>query len=213
MARITRRKTESARKGRGRNDAPLRWYWRYSLMLAMVALAALVWMSLLTYSPDDLSVAPLRGPTSVSMAALATAPASTPAGRGLHNAAGIVGAHMAHGLLHYVGGGVYAAVLLITVGAVLLAVRGRIATFTVRVLGGVLLVVVVSSALYLFHPSRGDLSHVGSAGWLGVWTGQFLYRRLAQGGAWTVVVAGLAIAMVLTAGRLVITVPAWCIGR
>jgi S-DNA-T family DNA segregation ATPase FtsK/SpoIIIE len=190
-------------------------------VLALIGLAALVWMSLLTYCPDDVpaqSAEAQPSPWTASMTVpAASAPASqptfAPAGPAVRNAAGIVGAHMAHALLHYVGGGVYAAVFLITVAALLLALRGRIATIGLRVLGAVMLVAAISSALYLLHPGRADATDMSPAGVLGVRTGQFLQARLALSGAWTIVIVAAAIASLLTAGRLLITVPAWGIAR
>ncbi len=230
MARKTRKQAvypkRRAATPRAKSDAPLRWYWRYSLVLVMIGLVALAWMSLLTYCPDDVPAQVGAAPATHSQPPLLTAsmtrpsasvpasqPSAAPAGQKVRNAAGIVGAHMAHALLHYVGGGVYAAALLVTVAALLLALRGRIATAVLRALGAVLLVVAVSSALYLLHPSSADAMHVGSAGVLGVQTGQFLHAHFALSGAWTIVIVAIAIASLLTAGKLLITAPAWGMAR
>ena len=215
-----KRRTKGGRRSRSKATAkahtPLRWYWRYSVMLALAGVAALLWMSLLTYNPDDLAAGSAdagavgrtaSGPDNAAPS-WETAPASAPAGREVSNAVGIVGAHMAGTLLHTVGGGVYAAVLLATLAALAVAFWGRVATLALRVVGAVLLVAVISSALYLLYPSQIDADSVGPAGVLGVWVGQFLEGQFALSGAWTIVIVAFAIALGLTAGRLVITVPA-----
>jgi S-DNA-T family DNA segregation ATPase FtsK/SpoIIIE len=220
MTRKTRPKKESRDRGaappRRKSGTPLQWYWRYSLVLALIGVAALLWMSLLTYSPDDLSwPAPNAQPGALTASMprpdtpmAASQPRSAPAKREIRNAVGIVGAHTANALLHYVGGGVYAAVLLASLAALLLALQGNVAMFGLRVLGAVLLVAAISCAIYLLHASRVDSANVGPAGVLGVRTGQFLQARFALSGAWTIVIVVVGIASVLTAGRLLITAPA-----
>ena len=211
-------RNRAAAPSRHKGATPLRWYWRYSLVLALIGVTALLWMSLLTYSPDDLST-PTSSPQPQPRTLTASMPRpdvplpvsqpqSAPAKRQIRNAVGIVGAHTANALLHYIGGGVFAAVLLASLAGLLLALRGNIAMFGLRVLGAVLLVAAISCALYLLHPSRADATNVGPAGVLGVQSGQFLKARFALSGAWTIVIVAVAIASVLTAGRLLITVPA-----
>jgi S-DNA-T family DNA segregation ATPase FtsK/SpoIIIE len=136
----------------------------------------------------------------------AAAPTSRPAGL-VTNAAGVVGAYTAHGLLYYVGGGVYVAVAFLTVAAVLLIFRGRIPGLPLRLAGVALLVVATSAALYMAQPNDPSDPLTASAGRAGVRAGQFLLTRFAVSGGWTVLIVAYCVAAMMTAERLLLVVP------
>ena len=247
------------------HDRPMRWFWRHGSALVLLGVAALAWMSVLTYCPADLpgglltaasangrdpwldpngrpgaagealttrpagalhAIAPTTAPLTTTTTAPATAsapattsapaatapatstaPASAPAQTGVANAAGIVGAYTAHVLMRWLGGGTYAALLLVTVASAVLFLRGRIRHLPLRLAGLVLLVVTVSSAAYMLNLSRGADPAAGAAGRLGAAVGRFLVSQFAVWGGWTILVVLFGLGVILTAERLVVTLP------
>jgi len=121
----------------------------------------------------------------------------------VRNAAGIVGAYTAHALLHYVGVGSHVGLALASVWAVVLAVRGRIRAWPLRVTGVVLLVVAVSSAAHLWAVVDGEAG-LGPPGALGAAAGGWLESQFAISGGWVVVVVAAIVALILTAERLLL---------
>jgi len=173
------------------SERPGRRFWRYCLVLALVGGSVLAWMSLLTYSPTD--------PPS---------PVMVPPKSPVDNVAGIVGAYTAYLLRYWLGGGAYMGLLFVTVAAFLLAFGGRVGDLPWRIVGVVLLVVTTSSALYLANPAGAGDPLNGSAGILGIATGQLALSRFGAMGGWTVVIISFAIGLMLTADELVLRLPA-----
>jgi len=151
---------------------------------------------------------PSTTPSRPTTASQPTTMAARPRPAGLvTNAAGVVGAYTAHGLLYYVGGGVYVAVAFLTVAAVLLVFRGRIPGLPLRLAGVALLVVATSAALYMARPGDPGDPLTAPAGRAGVRAGQFLLTRFAVSGGWTVLIVAYCIAAMMTAERLLLVVP------
>ncbi|MGB2821048.1 MAG: DNA translocase FtsK 4TM domain-containing protein, partial [Phycisphaerae bacterium] len=165
-------------------------FWRYCLVLALIGTAGLAWTSLLSYSPTD-------PPSGVMV------PPKDP----VDNVAGVVGAHTAHALLYWLGGGAYMALLFVTVAAFILAFGGRIGDLPWRLIGVMLLVVSTSAALYLLSPAGAGDPLSGSAGVLGIATGDLLLSRFASVGGWIVLLVTFAIGLMLTADKLVLRLP------
>ena len=162
---------------------------RYCTVLLLTGLVILSWLSLLTYAPTD-------PPSS------AIYPPPKP-----HNAAGIVGAYLAHALRYWLGGGVYMALAFGTVASFILVLGGRIKALPWRVLGVAVLVATASAAVHLIKPVTPDGITVGPAGILGTALGRILLARFAQAGAWVIVVISLCVGLLLAAENLVLQIP------
>jgi len=174
---------------------------RYVLVLGLLGAVVLVWLSLLSYSPTD--------PPSP-----AVYPAKVPA----ENAAGIVGAHLAHFLRYWLGGGAYMGLLFATVAAGLMLFGGRLGELPWRLTGVALLITATSSAIFVAAPESGGDVLSGSAGILGIGVGQVLLSRMAPVGSWIILGVTLAVGLMLTADNLVLRIPrlgrrAWQRGR
>ena len=163
---------------------------RYAVVLVLAGVVVLAWLSLLTYSPTD--------PPS---------PAIYPPQSPVDNAAGPVGAHLAHFLRYWFGGGAYMGLLFATVAAMLMLVGGRVGQLPWRMTGVLLLVTATSSAIFVADPDSGGNVLSGSAGVLGIAVGQLLLARMANVGAWIILCISLAIGVMLTADNLVLQLP------
>jgi S-DNA-T family DNA segregation ATPase FtsK/SpoIIIE len=162
---------------------------RYCGVLLLAGLVVLSWLSLLTYSsqdPPSPAVYPPQKPT---------------------NAAGIVGAYLAHALRYWLGGGVYMGLTFASVAAFIMVLGGRITAMPWRVIGVAVLVVGASAAVYMIKPVPADGAAVGPAGILGTAAGKFLQSRFAQAGAWVIVVIALCVGLLLAAENLVLQIP------
>jgi S-DNA-T family DNA segregation ATPase FtsK/SpoIIIE len=163
---------------------------RYCLVLALAGMVGLAWVSLLSFSradPPSHDVYPHIGP--------------------VHNAAGIMGAHLAYFLRYWLGGGVYMGLLFATVAALSLVLGGVISDGLWRVIGATLLVAATSTAVYLLKHDTGGILDWGV---LGGAAGRFLLDRFAWAG-WIIVIICLCISLMLTAENLVLKLPA--VGR
>ena len=129
-------------------------------------------------------------------------PATQPAVE-VANAAGIVGAYTAHGLLHYVGAGSVVGLAFVSAGALVLALRGRIRALPLRLAGMLLLVAAVSSAAWLSHESACGVT-IGPAGRLGAAGGAWLESQFAISGGWVVVTVATVVGLLMTAERLLL---------
>jgi len=171
-------------EGRGRR------FLRYCVVLILVGAAAVSWISLVSYSPTD--------PPS---------PAMVPPKSPVDNAAGVVGAYLSHWLLYWLGGGVYMALLFVTVAAFLMALGGRVRDLPWRVIGVAVLVTASSSAIYMANPAAANNPLASSAGILGISVGELLLSRFAFTGGWIILLICLAIGLMLTADSLVLKLP------
>ena len=171
-------------EGRGRR------FLRYCVVLILVGAAAVSWISLLSYSPTD--------PPSTAMV-----PPKSP----VDNAAGVVGAHLAHFLLYWFGGGAYMALLFVTVAAFVMAFGGKVRDLPWRIIGVAVLVSATSSAIYMTNPTGASDLWTGSAGILGISIGEVLLSQFATTGGWIIVVICLGIGLMLTADSLVLRLP------
>ncbi|MCJ7544656.1 MAG: DNA translocase FtsK 4TM domain-containing protein [Phycisphaerae bacterium] len=162
---------------------------RYCGVLLLSGLVILSWLSLLSYSPTD--------PPSP-----AVYPPPRPA-----NAAGIVGAYLAHVLRYWLGGGVYMGLAFASVAAFILVLGGRITRMPWRVLGVAVLVAAASTAVSFLKPVAAQGAMVGPAGVLGTAAGRFLLSRFAQAGAWVIVLVSFCVGLLLSAENLVLQIP------
>ncbi len=162
---------------------------RYCGVLLLTGLVVLSWLSLLTYSPQDPpspAVYPPQKPT---------------------NAAGIVGAYLAHLLRYWLGGGVYMGLTFASVAAFILVLGGRITAMPWRIIGVAILMAAASAAVFLIKPLPADGAAVGPAGILGTAVGNYLLSRFAQAGAWVIVIISLCVGLLLAAENLVLQIP------
>jgi S-DNA-T family DNA segregation ATPase FtsK/SpoIIIE len=182
MARKTDNAKDATSPGHGR-------FVRYCLFLLVAGLLTLTWLSVLTYEANDLGqwqIAPDE-PT--------------------HNAAGIVGAHVAHTLLRYLGGGVYMGLLFVTIALGGLVFGMKMGELPWRIAGACLLVAGTSTAICLVNPDGAtDIDHSG-AGVLGAATGDVLVAKTQIYGAWVIVGFALLTGLLLTADNLVRQAP------
>ena len=163
-------------------------YLRYGFVLVLAATVGLLWVSLASFSPTDWPSTLIHPPK-----------------RAVDNAAGTVGAYVAHALLYWLGGGVYMAVLFATVAAGLLLLGGRLNDLPWRIVGVLLLVAATSAAIYLRDPACGAYPHNGSAGVLGAGLGQFLLAKF-HGFSWLIVGVTACIGLVFAAENVVLQI-------
>ena len=159
----------------------------YSLVLLLAGLVLLVWLSLLTFNPAD--------PPSGQVYA---------ARRTVHNAAGRVGASLAHTLRYWVGGGVYIAAIFGSAVAGVLLTGRTIRDLPWRVIGMLILVASFSSMLYMANPVQPDRLAAGASGVLGTSMGHFLLVRFGSSGGWLIVLMVLAIGALLAGDDVLI---------
>jgi S-DNA-T family DNA segregation ATPase FtsK/SpoIIIE len=159
------------------------------LVLVLCAAVVLTWMSMLTYAPADAQAAWQFPPPAAE------------------NAAGKVGAAIAHTLRYWLGAGAYMGLILATVAACILVCGGRIGDVPWRLAGVILLIAATSTALYLRNPGGVTAVTNGSAGVLGHAIGELLLSRLQSMGAWLIVLCALAIGLMFTVDKLVLSLP------
>ncbi len=193
---MAKTKSISPKKSESQNsdETPRGRFARYCFVLVLLGGLALVWMSLLTYSPTDW---PARQ--------------ASDAAAGPANAAGAVGVTISHTLLYWLGSGSYVGVAFLTLAVGVLLFSGRLSDLPWRLAGVALLIAAVSTGLYL-HKADGMASvRAGRAGVMGAWCGEFLLSRLAGYGGWLVVSVAVAMGAMLSADFLVTRLPA--VGR
>jgi len=236
MARKTRKKTAAKpaprrqRKTRAKAGGPLKWHWRYSLAVVAAGIAALAWMSLLSYNPTDppASVVTIEHITEQvivpatsesqpsSRPGIASAPTvdMTPrvhsvavsrvkSSEEISNAAGVVGAYTAHGLLWSLGGASCVGLAFVTIGALGLAIHGRIRSLPLRTGGVCLLMAATAAGAFLLESDGSSGSALGPPGLLGSSVGGFLQSQFAQSGGWIIVAMAAIVGVIMTAGRLI----------
>jgi len=166
---------------------------RYCLVLCLAGAVTLAWLSLLSYNPTD---PPAR--------------LLTPEKSPVSNTAGLVGAHLAYTLRHYLGGGAYMGLGFATFAAIFMVFGGQIREWKWRLAGVLLLITATSAALFLLDPQRvSDDYASGPAGVIGLATGRFLLGRFAPVGSWVMLTIALCIGLMLTADNLVLRLPSY----
>ncbi len=155
---------------------------RYCLVLLLAGATVLAWLSVLSFSPTDPPATVIYPPPPV------------------HNAAGPAGAHVAFGLMYWLGGGgTYALLIVATVSACVMLLGGRINHLPWRLTGLAIMVTASASAWYIISGGRGILGEgVGGA----------LLKNMAGTGAWLVLITSFGIAVMLMADSLVLKLPA-----
>ena len=185
---MAKKQSEKTRKETSTPHRKERRFARCCLVLLAIGLVALLWLSLLSFSPYD-------------------APAKASQPPQVNNAAGVVGAHIAHYLRYWLGGGVYLGLLAGTVAIILMLAGGRVREVPWRVLGVVLLITAASSSIHLSDPDSAAKIWTCSAGILGTGVGSFLLLHFSQIGSWFIVVIAFCISLLLTADRLILLLP------
>jgi len=163
---------------------------RACFVLLLAGAVTLAWMSLLTFSPTDWPIGAQEYP------------APTP-----HNAAGKVGAFLAHAALYWLGAGSFMGLIFISVAVVVLIFGGRLRDMPWRLAGTLIIVAATSTAVYLRHPAGAVATTSGTAGVLGAATGRFLIDKLAPTGAWVIVAIAAGIGVILAAENLMLRLP------
>ncbi|MFP4139023.1 MAG: DNA translocase FtsK 4TM domain-containing protein [Phycisphaerae bacterium] len=165
-------------------------YWTYCFVALLTGVVILSWLSLLTYSPAD-------PPGTVVY------PPADP----VNNAAGIVGAHLAHTLRYWLGGGAYMALLFATIAATIMMLGGKVTDVAWRLAGVTVLVVTTAAAIYLASDPSWRSGIAGNCGVIGASAGFFLESRFGDIGGWVVICVMLAIGLLLTADDWVLEIP------
>jgi S-DNA-T family DNA segregation ATPase FtsK/SpoIIIE len=174
-------------------ETPSGRFIRYCVAVGLLGLIVFIWMSLLTYSPQDWPPGSYEYPQ-----------------QGFENAAGRIGAFLSHTILHWLGNGVFLAMVFLTIAAGMLLFNGKLTDLPWRLAGLVLLTAGASTALHLHNPTSPD-GTLAPAGVLGAGSGKFLQTNLASQGAWLVTLVVLAMGLMLCADFLVFGVPKWII--
>ena len=172
--------------------APRPAWWRfvrYCMVLVLAGTAALAWLSVLTYDPNDPPAANVF-------------PAQA-----IQNAGGVSGAFLAHSLLYWLGDGAYMLMLFATVAAAIMLLGGRITDWAWRLVGVALMVTATSAAVHLMAAggTAAPLADVG--GVLGVTTGGMLLGAFSTTGSWVVLLAVFALSVMLAADHLILKLP------
>ncbi|MFP3937990.1 MAG: DNA translocase FtsK [Phycisphaerae bacterium] len=186
MAKKNKKKTTEPKHG---------GHWRfvrYCGVLALTGAVVLVWVSMLTFSPEDPPSSLVHAPD-----------------RTCENAAGRVGAFIAYHLSYWMGGGAYMALLFATIAAAIMLPGGRLRDVPWRLLGVVLLVTATSATIYVRNPDPAADERVltTSAGVLGTGAGRFLLQRFSELGSWIVLIIAFCIGLMLTAENLILRLP------
>lgn len=163
--------------------------WRYSLVLLLVGAVVIAWLSMLTFNETDPPAKLLY-------------PAKDP----VDNAAGIVGARLAYWLRYWVGGGAYVGLIFASIAAGWLICGKTIRDLPWRLIGVGLLIVSISSAIYMVSPSTPEDLGSGLSGVLGLGVGKFMQERFAVTGSWILLLITISIGMLLTVDTLVLAI-------
>ncbi|MFP4105403.1 MAG: DNA translocase FtsK 4TM domain-containing protein [Phycisphaerae bacterium] len=192
MAKSRKQSSSSGKKAASQSKQPasdagggLRFL-KYLFILTLACVTVLAWMSMLTYDATDWPAASYYPARSVS------------------NLAGRAGSLMAYSLRRYVGLGVYAVLIFATALATLMIIGRKIRDVWWRLVGVGLLVVSISTWLYLKDPQPLAIPHQHPAGVLGMTVGEFLLAKFAAVGSGVIVLAVFLVGLLLTADRLVL---------
>ena len=153
-------------------------------MLLLAGVIALLWMSLLTFSPYD-SPGPDAYPP-----------------RPAENAVGQVGAEVAYRLLYWLGDGAYVGMVFATLAIALMLVRRKLRELPWRMFGVAVLIAATSATAYLAEPAAITKLSDYSAGILGQFFGKFLLSSFAPIGGWTIVMVMFGMGLALSADQL-----------
>ena len=182
MGRDTKDKSEEVQQ-----DEAIRPGWRfarYCFVLLLTGGTVMAWLAVLTFSPTDPPASVIYPPPPV------------------HNAAGPAGAHIAFGLMYWLGkGGTFALLIVATISAGAMLLGGRINHLPWRLVGLAMMVTAAAAASYILQPQ-------GAGGILGIGVGGALLKYMASTGAWLVLITSFGIAVMLMADSLVLKLPA-----
>jgi S-DNA-T family DNA segregation ATPase FtsK/SpoIIIE len=154
----------------------------------LFGLVVLAWMSLTSYDPSDWPSGSSYSPGSAKV----------------NNRAGVVGAFLAWAVRYWIGSGIYIALVVLTIGAVLLVIGRQIRDVPWRFAGVVMLVTAFSSACFLRDSGIYRPVEEGTAGVLGSFTGDFLLKAFGRQGSWLIIAVTFCIGAVLTADTFLI---------
>jgi DNA segregation ATPase FtsK/SpoIIIE, S-DNA-T family len=185
MSRKADKLKSASRGGRGGGR-----FMKYFCAFVLVGGLLLAWPSVLTFSASD--------PPS---------PNVWPPPKHVHNAVGVVGAHVAYSLRYWLGVGTYAGLFFATVAAVLLLFGAKIRDLPWRIAGVVLLVLATSSAAYVLKPGAAADMSDGSAGIVGMAAGRFVLDRFNPTGSYIIIAVTLCVGLALAAESLVLRLP------
>ena len=184
MGKSAEKKTQEVLK-----NEPLQPGWRfarYFLILLLTGATVLAWLAVLSFSPEDPPAAVIYPPPPVS------------------NAAGPAGAHIAFGLMYWLGGGgTYALLIVATVSAGAMLTGWRINHLPWRLAGLAMMVTASAATSYILHPSTAN-----AGGILGIGVGAALLKYMAGTGAALVLITSFGISVMLMADSLVLQLPA-----
>lgn len=185
MSRDSEKKSEEVQQ-----DEAIRPGWRfarYCFVLLLTGGTVLAWLAALSFSPTDPPASVIYPPPAV------------------HNAAGPAGAHIAFGLMYWLGGaGTYALLIVATISAGAMLLGTRINHLPWRLVGLAMMVTAAAAASHILQPQgAGGILNI-----LGVGVGEILLKYMAGTGAWLVLATAFGIAVMLMADSLVLKLPA-----
>lgn len=128
------------------------------------------------------------------------------------NWCGMVGAWFAYHAFYYLGGGVYATLLLLTTGVAAWTHNLRMPDPLLRLIGTAMICTVVSSLAAMLAPSSENFLVTGSGGVLGTATAHYLQGNFDTPGTLIVLTCAFIVGMVLVADQLIVAVFRWLLG-
>ncbi len=160
---------------------------RFAITVAFAAAVVFGWLTLVSYDPAD-------------------SPGTTvyPASATVSNVCGAIGAWLAHAGLYYFGYGVYALLLLLTVGFVAYCRVGRIGGLWLRFAGAVCVIAAVGALAAMLVPAGDGLPMNGPGGAVGLALNAVLAPQLGEFGGALALVTLLLIGLLLAADELVV---------
>ncbi len=132
-------------------------------------------------------------------------PAAFHATSHVHNWCGPVGATLAYQLLGNIGPGLFIGLLMMAIALVVWTKGDDVKQLSLRMIGGALLVAVVS-ALFNMVCTQSELP-AGPGGSLGVAIGEFLRVRFSHVGTWLIVILTLIVGLLLAVDEIMLALP------
>jgi S-DNA-T family DNA segregation ATPase FtsK/SpoIIIE len=123
----------------------------------------------------------------------------------VHNWCGKVGATVAYITLGNVGPGLFIGIIMLAIALVVWTRGDDVTQFSLRMIGGALLVCVISTMFNLTFTER--TLPAGPGGTLGVAIGAFLRGHFAGAGSWLIVLLTLVVALLLAVDELMLALP------
>ncbi|MCD4699367.1 MAG: DNA translocase FtsK 4TM domain-containing protein [Phycisphaerae bacterium] len=184
MGKDAEKKTEEVQQDEA--VRPERRFARYCLILLLTGATVLAWMAVMSFEPTDPPATVIYPPPAV------------------RNAAGPAGAHIAFGLMYWLGrGGTFALLIVATISAGVMLLGGRINHLPWRMVGLAMMVAASATTSHILHPSTAS-----AGGILGIGVGAALLKYMAGTGAWLVLATAFGISVMLMADSLVLKLPA-----